>query len=172
MYERTLHFHQKWYFSYRLHGMILWLMHIHQLNTSYKTYWLKFRFGVIWGHRDQKVIFTKNAVFSYRLHGMVLWLTHAYSAAKYLLLKFRFGVISGHRDQKVIFTKNAISPTDYMVWSYDCLMHIHQLNTSYSNLDLRSFEVTGIKRSFSPKMLFLLQITWYGLVTDSCIFIS
>ena len=22
--------------------------------------------------------------------------------------------------------------------------------------------VTGVKRSFSPKMLFLLQITWYG----------
>ena len=25
-----------------------------------------------------------------------------------------------------------------------------------------SLGVTGVKRSFSPKMLFLLQITWYG----------
>ena len=25
-----------------------------------------------------------------------------------------------------------------------------------------SLGVTGVKRSFSPKMLFLLQTTWYG----------
>ena len=27
--------------------------------------------------------------------------------------------------------------------------------------------VTGVKRSFSPKLLFLLQITWYGHVTHA-----
>ena len=30
------------------------------------------------------------------------------------------------------------------------------------NLNLGSFGVTFVKRSFSPKMLFLLQTTWYG----------
>ena len=30
-------------------------------QNFYKTYWLKSRFWVIWGHRGQKLIFTKNA---------------------------------------------------------------------------------------------------------------
>ena len=56
-------FTKKCYFSYRWHGMVLWLMHIHQLDAPYESYLLKFKCGVIWGHRGQKVIFTKN-VFS------------------------------------------------------------------------------------------------------------
>ena len=43
--------------------MAMGLMHIYQLDILYKSYRLKFRFGVIWGHRGQKVIFTKNAIF-------------------------------------------------------------------------------------------------------------
>ena len=39
----------------------MWLKYIKKLETLYKTHWLTFRFGVIWGHRGQKVIFTKNA---------------------------------------------------------------------------------------------------------------
>ena len=46
------------------------------------------------------------------------------------------------------------------------LIHIDQLDTLYQSYGLRnspgSLGVTGVKRSFSPKMLFLLQITWYG----------
>ena len=38
-------------------------------------------------------------------------------------------------------------------------------------IHLGSLGVTGVKRSFSPKMLFLLQITWFG-PWDSCILIS
>ena len=49
------HFHQKCYFSYILHFMVLWLMYIHQLDTPYKNYCLKFKFGAIWGHWGQKV---------------------------------------------------------------------------------------------------------------------
>ena len=37
-------------------------MHIHQLDTLNKNYWFKNSPGVIWGHRGQKVIFTKNAI--------------------------------------------------------------------------------------------------------------
>ena len=34
-------------------------MHIHKLDTLYKSYHIKNLSGVIWGHRDQKVIFPK-----------------------------------------------------------------------------------------------------------------
>ena len=56
------HFHQKCYFSYRLHGMVTRLMHMHQLETLYKNYRFKNSPGVIWGLWGQKVVFTKNAI--------------------------------------------------------------------------------------------------------------
>ena len=37
-------------------------MHIDQLDTLYKSYGSKNSPGVTWGHRGQKVIFTKNAI--------------------------------------------------------------------------------------------------------------
>ena len=43
-----------------LHSRVTWLKYINKLETLYKTYWLKFQFGVIWGHRGLKVIFSKN----------------------------------------------------------------------------------------------------------------
>ena len=54
-------FYRKCYSSYTLHSRVTWLKYIDKLETLYKTYWLKFRFRVIWGHRSQKFIFTKNA---------------------------------------------------------------------------------------------------------------
>ena len=56
------HFHQKCYFSFRLHGMAMGLIHIDQLDTLYKSYGSRNSPGVTWGHRGQKVIFTKNAI--------------------------------------------------------------------------------------------------------------
>ena len=44
-----------------LHSRVTWLKYIIKLETLYKTYWLKSQFWVIWGHRGQKFIFTKNA---------------------------------------------------------------------------------------------------------------
>ena len=38
------------------------LMHMHQLVPLYKGYGLKKISGVIWGHRGQKVIFTKKII--------------------------------------------------------------------------------------------------------------
>ena len=99
--------------------MVIGLMHIHKLDTFYKSYGSRNSSGVIWGHRGQKVI----------------------------------------------FTKNAISPTDYMPWSWDSYIFISYIpSTKVMGLEIQSgsFGVTGVKRSFSPKMLFLLQITWYG----------
>ena len=37
-------------------------MHLHQLDPRYKIYHFENSSGVIWGHRGQKVIFTKNAI--------------------------------------------------------------------------------------------------------------
>ena len=111
------HFHQKCYFSFKLNGMAMWLMYIHKLDTLYKSYGSRNSVGVIWSHRGQNVI----------------------------------------------FTKNAISPSDYMVWSYDLRIFISQIpSTKVMGLEIHlgSFGVTGVKRSFSPKTLFLLQITW------------
>ena len=42
--------------------MVMWLMHVYQLVTLYKSYGRKKSSGVIWGHRGQKFIFTKNAI--------------------------------------------------------------------------------------------------------------
>ena len=42
--------------------MVMWLIHINQLDTLYKSYGRKNSAGVIWGHRGQKVIFNKNAI--------------------------------------------------------------------------------------------------------------
>ena len=53
---------KKRYSSYRLQGMITWLMYMYQLDHFYKSYHFKNSSGVIWGHRGQKVIFTKNAI--------------------------------------------------------------------------------------------------------------
>ena len=72
--------------------------------------------------------------------------------------------------KKVIFTKNATSPTDYRVWSCDsctCISLTPSTKVMGLKIHLGSFEVTGVKRSFSPKMLLLLQITWHGYVTHA-----
>ena len=44
-----------------LHSMTIRLIHVHQLETLYLYYGVKCQPGVIWGHRGQKVIFSKNA---------------------------------------------------------------------------------------------------------------
>ena len=44
--------------------MVMWLLHINQLNTLYKSYGRKNSSGVILGHKGQKVIFTKIAISS------------------------------------------------------------------------------------------------------------
>ena len=79
------HVHQKRYFPFKLHGMDMELMHIHQLDTRYKFYGSRNSVGIIWGHRGQKVIFTK-MLFLFHItwygHG-----THASSSARYPLQK-------------------------------------------------------------------------------------
>ena len=49
--------------------MAMGLIHIDQLDTIYQSYGLRNSLGVTWGHRGQKVIFTKNAVSPSQLYG-------------------------------------------------------------------------------------------------------
>ena len=42
-----------------LHSMTIRLIHVHQLETLYLYHGVKYQPGVIWGHRGQKVIFSK-----------------------------------------------------------------------------------------------------------------
>ena len=93
-----------------LHSMTIRLIHVHQLETLYLCYGVKGQPGVIWGHRGQKVIFTKNAT----------------------------------------------SPTDYMAWLCDSCISISwilSIKVMGLKIDLGSFGVTGVKRSFSLKLL-------------------
>ena len=46
------------------------LMHMHKLDPLYKSYHIKNSSGVIWGHRGQKVIFTKKGIKSYRMRSI------------------------------------------------------------------------------------------------------
>ena len=145
--------------------MVMWLIYIDQLYTLYKSYGSRNSVEVIWGHWGQKVIFTKNAISPSHYMVMVIGFMHIHqldTLYKSYGSRNSSGVIWGHRGQKVIFTKNAISPTDYMPWSWDAYIFISYIpSTKVMGLEIQSgsFGVTGVKRSFSPKMLFLLQIT-------------
>ena len=91
-------------------------MHMHKLDSLYKSYHIKNSSGVIWGHRGQKVI----------------------------------------------FTKNVSTQTDYVALTHDlciCISLTPSTKVITLKIHLGSFGVTGVKRSFSPKMLQLKQIT-------------
>ena len=51
-------------------------MYINQLDTLYKSYRIKNSPGVTWGHRGQKVIFTKIAISPSYYMVMVMGLIH------------------------------------------------------------------------------------------------
>ena len=95
-------------------------MYMHQLDPLYKSYGSKNSPGVIWGHRGQKVIFTKNATsptdYRVRSHDSCTYIRLTPST-NVMGLKIHTGSFWGHWGQKVIFTKDATSPTDYMAWS-------------------------------------------------------
>ena len=66
------------------------------------------------------------------------------------------GVIWGHGGQKVIFTKKASSPSEYVALTRDLCTYISLIPfTKVMVLKIHpgSFGVTGVKRSFSLKML-------------------
>ena len=120
------------------------------------------------GVTGSKGHFYQKCYFSYRLHVMVMWLMYIdqlYTFYKSYGSRNSVRVIWGHWGQKVIFTKKCYFSFRLhgMVIG---LMHIHQLDTLYKSYGSRNSPGViwghSVKKSFSPKMLFLLQITWYG----------
>ena len=82
---KNVMFHGKCYFSYRLHGMVMWLKHKHQLYTLYKSYGSRNPPGVIWGHRVKRSFLPKMLfLLQITCHGHV---THIYWSARYPLQK-------------------------------------------------------------------------------------
>ena len=114
----------KCYFSFKLHGMVMWLMLIDQLDTLYKSYGSK---KFTWGHlgsQGSKGFFSPKMLFLLQ----ITWYgrgTHAYSSARYHYKRYRSR--NSHR----------------VIWGH------------------------GVKESFSPKMLFLLQFTWHNNETQA-----
>ena len=104
------HFHLKCYNSSNLHSMTIRLIHVHQLLTLYLSYGVKYQSRVIWGHGDQKVIFTKNVSTPFNYVALTHYLYICYN----LTPSTKFMGIQNHPG---------------------------------------SFGVTGVKRSFSLKML-------------------
>ena len=83
--------------------MVMWLMHINQLVTLYISYGRNNSSEVIWGHRGQKVIFTKIAISP---TDNMVWSCDSCILISYDTLyksygrKNSSGVIWGHRGQK------------------------------------------------------------------------
>ena len=70
--------------------------------------------------------------------------------------KHSSGVICGHRGQKVIFTKKDTSPSEYVALTRNlrtCISLIPSTKVMVLKIHPGSFGVTGVKRSFSLKML-------------------
>ena len=104
------HFHQKGIKSFKILSIDAWLMHMHKLDLLYKSYGPKNSSGVIWGHRGQKVI----------------------------------------------FTKKASRPSEYVAFTRDlrtCISLTPSTKVMVLKNNPGSFGVTGVKRSFSLKML-------------------
>ena len=107
----------------------------------------------------KKVIFTKKAsspteyLASMRNLCISISLT---PSTKVMVLKKSSGVIWGHGGQKVIFTKKASSHSDYVALTRNlrtCISLIPSTKVMVLKIYPGSFGVTGVKRSFSQKML-------------------
>ena len=69
------HFHQKCYFIFGLHGVVMWLMIIHQLDLLYTSYGLKIHPGSF-GVTGVRSFSPKMLFLLYSLHGIIIRLKH------------------------------------------------------------------------------------------------
>ena len=112
-----------------------------------------------WGHWGQKGHFHQKGIKSYRILSIDAWLMHMNTLDplyKSYGPKNSSGVIWGHGGQKVIFTKKASSPSEYVAltrYLCICISLINSTKVMVLNIHPGSFGVTGVKRSFSLKML-------------------
>ena len=121
----------------------------------FKTYWPKFRFGIT---GVKRIFFTKNEVTSsIRLTLPVPLAKGAVSSSFFFLLSFSQSASSS--TCLIGFLPNLVRSK--YGWMATKLMGL--------KTHPGSFGVTGVKKMILRKTLLLLQITWYGLVTNlSC----
>ena len=117
-------FTKKFCFSFRLNGMAMGLMRIHQLDTLYISYGSRNSAGVIWGHKVQKVIFTKNAISpSYYM----VW-----SCDSCLLIsKIPSTKVMGLEIHPGSFRIRGVKSSFSLKICYNSYTHVHKLETLY-----------------------------------------
>ena len=114
---------------------------------------------VTMGSLGSKRSFSPKGITSYRIRSIDAWLMHMNTLDplyKSYGPKNSSGVIWGHGGQKVIFTKKAPSPSEYVAltrYLCICISLINSTKVMVLKNHPGSFGVTGVKRSFSLKML-------------------
>ena len=144
-----VHLKKKCYFSCRLHYMVMGLMHVYQFDNLCKIYGSRNSSSVGLWSQVSKGHFHQKCYFSFILHVMIMWLTMFNQL--YLLCK-SYGSERNHlgsQGSKGYFHQKCYN---------SCMLNsIDQLETLYLcyglNVNLGSFGVTGVKRSFSTKIL-------------------
>ena len=112
-----------------------------------------------WGHWGQKSHFHQKGIKCYRILSTDAWLMHIRKLDplyKTYGPKNSSGVIWGHRGKKIIFTKKASRSTEYVALTRDlrtCISLTPSTKFMVLKISTGSFGVTGVKRSFSLKML-------------------
>ena len=128
------------------------------LTPATKVITLKIHLGSF-GVTGVKRSFSLKCCNSSMLHSKTIRLIHVHHLATLYLcygVKCQSGVNWGHWGQKDIFTKNTTSLADYKVWSHDsctCISLTPATKIVTLKIHPGSFGVTGVKRSFSLKML-------------------
>ena len=114
--------------SYKMRSIDVWFMHMHELDPLYKSYHIKNSSGVTWGHRGQRVIFTKKASGPTKCVALMRDSCICISvtpSTKVITLNW------GHRGQKVIFTKNALTHPFCTGWPWDSCMCTSLRHSTY-----------------------------------------
>ena len=153
------YFHQKCYNLPMLHSMTIRFIHDDHIQTLYLCYGVMYQSGVIWGHRSQKVIFSKKASSPSKYVAMTCDLCICISltpATKVLSLKIHsgsFGVTGIKRSFSL--KKSYNSPTLHSMTIR--LIHDNKLEILYLCFGVmyQSEVIWGhrVKRSLSPKIL-------------------
>ena len=121
------HFHQKGIKSYRIPSIDVSLMHMHKLDPLYKSYHIRNSSRVNWGHRGQKVIFTKKASSPTECVALMRdsWICISLTpSTKFITLKIVRGHL-GSQGSKVIFTKKCYNSSILYRMTIR-LIHMHQ----------------------------------------------
>ena len=132
---------------------------MHKLDPLYKSYHIKNSSGVIWGHRGQKVIFTKNVStqtdYIAWTHDLRICISLTPST-KVITLKIHLGSFGVTGVKRSFSPKKASSPTERVALTRDlCICISLTPSTKVMGLEnyVGSFGVTGVKSSFSLKVL-------------------